>query len=165
MSKKNKKNNVVKNQVDWFIHVCRNGPCECGCGCVETGFVPDMCNAHTHGMENYGHLDFQMVLRYPDDDISTILNGLCFRVQNGEKLHAGQMVKGIFSDCDVRLDKYEETGRTVLRLIIPDGHNRFPEDPECEAPFSQQLIKTDDLCTEERRRAIRSRYATRGEKR
>lgn len=48
------------------------------------------------------------------------------------------MVEGLFLDCDVRIDLFKETGRDVLRLIIPDGDNRFPEEPFCKAPYKFQ---------------------------
>ena len=47
--------------------------------------------------------------------------------------------------CNVRLDEFEETGRTVLRIIIPDDENRFPEDEECMEVYRLQLLETDEL--------------------
>ena len=46
----------------------------------------------------------------------------------------------------LRLMKYEETGRQVLRVIIPDKYKHFPEEPCCMAPYCLQLLETDDLC-------------------
>ena len=51
----------------------------------------------------------------------------------------------IFEDCPVRLDSFQETGREVLRVIIPDSQNRFPEDPNCDYPYSFQLVPTNTL--------------------
>lgn len=51
----------MDQKIDWLIHLVANGACD-ECGAVETDFLPYMCNAHTHGLERYGHLDFQMVL-------------------------------------------------------------------------------------------------------
>lgn len=134
-------------KIDWIIHLVGNGGCD-ACGGEETGFVPNMCNAHTHGMERYGHLDFQMVLRTSDKEIMRILNTLGLRVQSGECFQSGDMVSGIYEDCDVRLDEYEETGHRVLRVIIPDASNIFPEDGSCMAPYNLQLLKTEDLYAE-----------------
>jgi hypothetical protein len=67
------------------------------------------------------------------------------RVQNGEKFKAGDMVSGIFLDCDIRLDEFEECDRKVLRVIIPDGKNRFPEDPACDYPYSFQTWPLEQL--------------------
>ena len=97
----------MKNNIEWIIHLCANGNCD-ECGKREEGFLPYTCNAHTHGMEKYGHMDFQLVL----------------------KTHP---------------DEFEETGRTVLRIIIPDDENRFPEDEKCMEVYRLQLLETDEL--------------------
>lgn len=110
--------------------------------------MPYTCNAHTHGLERYGHLDFQMVLFLPTEEIGRILNTLGLRVQSGERFQSGDMVSGIYEDCDVRLDEYEETGRKVLRVIIPDANNIFPGEGDCTLPYCLQLLKTDELCAE-----------------
>ncbi len=137
----------MDQKIDWVIHLVANGACD-ECGEIETGFLPYMCNAHTHGLERYGHLDFQMVLFLPTEEIGRILNTLVLRVQSGERFRSGDMVSGIYEDCDVRLDEYEETGRKVLRVIIPDANNIFPEEGDCMLPYCLQFLKTDELCVE-----------------
>lgn len=139
----------MNQKVDWIIHLVANGTCD-ACGGEETAFLPNMCNAHTHGMERYGHMDFQMVLRTSGKEIMRILNTLGLRVQAGERFRSGDMVSGIYEDCSVRLNEYEETGRRVLRVIIPDGDNIFPEAGSCKAPYCFQILKTDELCAERR---------------
>ncbi len=116
-------------KVDWVIHYVfdQSGP-------------GNTCNAHTHGMENYSHPDFQLVLPYAKEHIMYLLNTLGMRVQAGETFAAGDMVKGLYEDCDIRLDLVWETGRQVLRLIIPDKHNRFPEDPLCDERYKPQIL-------------------------
>ena len=137
----------MNQKIDWLIHLVANGACD-ECGEVETDFLPYTCNAHTHGLERYGHLDFQMVLFLPTEEIGRILNTLGLRVQSGERFQSGDMVSGIYEDCDVRLDEYEETGRKVLRVIIPDANNIFPGEGDCTLPYCLQLLKTDELCVE-----------------
>ena len=137
----------MDQKIDWVIHLVANGACD-ECGEIETGFLPYMCNAHTHGLERYGHLDFQMVLFLPTEEIGRIHNTLGLRVQSGERFRSGDMVSGIYEDCDVRLDEYEETGRKVLRVIIPDANNIFPEEGDCMLPYCLQFLKTDELCVE-----------------
>ena len=132
------------SKIDWIIHCCANGVCD-ECGTVETGYIPKTCNAHTHGMAKYHHMDFQMVLFLPLEEIARILNTLGLRVQAGERFRNGDMVSGIYEDCDIRLDEYEETGRTVLRVIIPDKYNVFPDDEHCMPVYRLQLLKTEDL--------------------
>lgn len=128
----------MSKPIDWTIHMVANGVTCAKCGKAENSFIDYACNAHTHGMQKYNHLDFQMVLHTSPEDMCYILNTLGMRVQNGERFKAGDMVSGIFLDCDVRLDLFWETDRNVLRVIIPDGKNRFPEDPNCEYPYSFQ---------------------------
>lgn len=134
----------MKNNIEWIIHLCANGNCD-ECGKREEGFLPYTCNAHTHGMEKYGHMDFQLVLKTHPAEIGRILNTFGLLVQSGRRFKAGDMVSGIFQDCDVRLDEFEETGRTVLRIIIPDDENRFPEDEKCMEVYRLQLLETDEL--------------------
>ncbi len=134
----------MQKKVDWIIHLVANGACD-ECGKMEMEFLPQLCNAHTHGMEKYGHMDFQMVLRVSDWEIAYILNQLGRRVQAGERFKAGDKVSGIYEDCDIRLDAFEETGRQVLRVIIPDKYNIFPEDERCMTPYNLQLLNIENL--------------------
>lgn len=135
-------------KIDWIIHCCANGACD-NCGTVEHGFIPYTCNAHTHGMEKYNHMDFQMVIFLPLEEIGRILNTLGLRVQSGECFKSGDMVSGIYEDCNIRLDAFEETGRTVLRVMIPDKYNIFPEDERCMPVYRLQLLETEELCRED----------------
>ena len=96
-------------------------------------------------MERYGHPDFQIVLSLPPREIGRILNTLGRRVQDGEHFCHGRYVSGIYADCDIRLDEFREMGRKVLRVIIPDRHYRFPEDPQCEEPYRLQSMDTEAL--------------------
>ena len=135
----------MNQQIDWIIHLVANGAVCKDCGKTETDFLPYLCNAHTHGLEKYGHQDFQLVLHFPHEEIMRILNTMGLRVQAGERFKAGDLVAGIYEDCNVRLDEFEETGRNVLRVVIPDKYNRFPDDPNCEDIYSQQMLKTEEL--------------------
>lgn len=133
------------NKIDWIFEISGNGLVCRDCGKIENGFPDYICNAHTHGMDKYDHLDFQMVIHANPKEMCYILNEFGRRVQAGERFKAGDMVEGIFLDCPVRLDAFEECGRTVLRVIIPDSRNRFPEDPSCDYPYSFRLVPTDQL--------------------
>lgn len=115
--------------INWMIHYVF-GSCP----------IKNITNYHTHGMEHYGHLDFQLVLNVSDEHAKYLLNTMGMRVQNGEQFKSGDHVNGLYEDCSVRLDEYQESGRTVLRLIIPDENNRFPEDPECSKPYCYQSM-------------------------
>ena len=138
-----------KPEIDWIIHLCCNGAACAECGEVENGFLPFMCNAHTHGMGKYHHPDFQMVLNLPNSEIGRILNTFGSMAQSGRRFHDGEYVLGIYEDCSVRLMEFTECGRKVLRVVIPDKHNVYPENPACELPYSLQLLETDELYSKE----------------
>jgi hypothetical protein len=91
-------------------------------------------------MEKYSHEDFQIVLPYGHEETCRLLNTFGRRVQNGERFADGDMVMGIYEDCPIRLKRVRETGRYVLRLIVPDQNNRFPEDPLCSKDYINQLL-------------------------
>lgn len=132
-------------KIDWVIHAMANGV-YCGKNNkVETGFIDGACDFHTHGMEKYKHMDFQVVLDMDPNTIACILNMLGERVQAGEKFKAGDYVNGIFTDCPIRLDEFEEMGRTVLRVVIPDENNVFPDEDKCNKDFKIQLLPYDAL--------------------
>ncbi len=142
-NKKEKSN--MKSNYNWQIHAIKNG-----CKCENDGdyifdMIPGAANFHTHGLEQYDHPDFQLVLDYELGTAADILNALGERVRNGEKFKTGDYVKGIFEDCDVRLDVFEESGRDVLRVIVPDSNNIFPDEDGCNPSYYHQLYPTDDL--------------------
>lgn len=132
-SGKDKNNkNAGNEKPDWIIHQVIDSWNE----------APDsmMLNAHTHGLEKYGHMDFQVVLNCEDKLVGYILNAFGYRVRNGEKFNDGDMVDGIFSEVPVKLLKTIEGGRELLRVIIPDNEGRFPGDPECADVYRLQEI-------------------------
>ena len=137
---------MQQQKCDWIIHLVANGACD-ECGKEEDSFLPYVCNAHTHGMERYDHLDFQLVLLLPRQEICRILNAMGMRVQSGERFKAGDYVSGIYEDCQIRLDAFEETGRTVLRVIIPDKYGVFPENENCMDVYKLQQLPTQALCS------------------
>ena len=136
-------------KIDWIIEILANGVYCATCGKVENHYPDYICNAHTHGMAKYAHPDFQLVINLHPNQMGYILNTLGLRVQAGEKFKAGDMVEDIFERCPLRLDEAAESGRMVLRVIIPDDQNRLPEDPNCEYPYSYQLVPTDELARKE----------------
>ena len=138
----------MTNKTDWIVHYVSNNACCDECGKKEDSFIPCLCNAHTHGMKKYNHPDFQIVLDLGAQEVCRILNELGRRVRAGHRFTEGELVSGIYEDCDVRLDIAEETGREVYRVIIPDKNYLFPEDPLCCGIYPQQLVNTEDLCAE-----------------
>lgn len=128
---------------DWCLHLIRNGmPCAY-CGKIEYPYVRNICDCHSHGLiERHGaKYEFQVVLEYPIKTVGFVLNELGYRVRAGEVFRPGDLVEGIFEDCSVRLDKFADCdGRPILRIIIPDGQNRWPEDPACDPKYQLQRL-------------------------
>lgn len=132
-------------KIDWVIHyVSNNAVCEV-CGKRESNFIPKTCNAHTDGMYKHDHMEFQLVLDMGPQEIMRILNTFGLMVLDGRRFHDGEFVSGIYEDCDVRLSKYLEEGKPLLRVIIPDKYNIFPEDKACMDVYRLQLLPTEEL--------------------
>lgn len=127
--------------MDWEIdYISNNVQCDM-CGKHEEHFPQYICDAHTHGMNRYGHMEFQLVLDYGPQEIARLLNTMGRRVQMGERFHDGDLVKGLYLDCDVLLQQVTDImGIPVLRLVIPDKWNRMPM--QSEPPFIYQMLAT-----------------------
>ena len=129
----------MTKQPDWIIHGVCGG---------------EFVNFHTHGLERYGHKDFQMVLPYPHHELCRILNTFGDQVRDGKRFQDGDCIQGIYEDCEVQIREFEETGRTVLRVIVPDKNNRFPEEAGCEYPYTIQTMPTDFLIPVDKNRPV-----------
>ena len=129
---------IKTKKIDWIIHYVANGVACDECGGVEDSFPPFMCNAHTHGMQKYGHLDFQIVISLGMSLAGTLLNDIGLRVQAGEQFQDGDVISDLIQGYDVKLIEVQETSRTVLRIIFPDTNGCFPGDEGCEYPYDQQ---------------------------
>ena len=136
---------MSKPNIDWIIHYIANGVKRDDCNKEETSYREYACNAHTHGMDKYNHKDFQLVLYKTPQEAARILNTFGLWVHEGRKFSGGEYVKGIYEDCPVRLDEFEESGRKVLRVVIPDRNNVFPDDDKCEYPYTLQKLPESRL--------------------
>lgn len=136
------KEKTANQKRDWIIHYVKNDDKCTLCDEKVNGMINGFANIHTHGMEKYKHPDFQLVLNYSMQTAGYILNTLGDRVRAGEQFKNGDYVKGIFMDCDVRLDSFKEDGRNVLRVIVPDECNIFPDEVGCDMKYQVQLFDT-----------------------
>ena len=131
-----------KRYNDIVIHLVKDGVVCSHCWRVpeEDAFLPGMCDAHTHGLKERGFVELQMVLAYPEDTISYVLNTIVKKVLSGEVVqNDGVFVDKIFSDgAGVRLDlRKDHDGDDVYRVVLPDGKFRMPEDSD-EYPYNMQ---------------------------
>lgn len=149
-SKKTKKANNTKKRVtkgiNWIVHYVTDSICDM-CGDNNTPhFKPNLCNAHTHGLrELYGHPEFQFVLNIGMKTVLPILNHLGLMVKSGRRFKAGDSVSGIILGYDIRLFEATDNGKKVLRVVVPDQYNRFPDDEDCEAVYNLQHLSTKNL--------------------
>ena len=89
--------------------------------------------------------------------IHTVWTNITRRVQAGKRFSPGEMVPGIYLDCNIRLDIAEESGRKVYRVVIPDKENRYPENSFCSGIYPHQRMETEDLCAERMDGCVRVR--------
>lgn len=79
-------------------------------------------NVHTHGLEQFGHLDFQIVI--PMDNSGrmahNIFRNLVDKIKDGQKFQAGKCYPNIIANYDVSFILAAENGREILRVILPD---------------------------------------------
>lgn len=99
-----------------------------------TGF-----NMHTHGLDRFGHLDFQIVLPVKPEighEFFRILVGI---IKSGKgKFEDGSISTELMSNSmPVKFIKVQETGREVLRLIFPDRHGNINMD-DMDELFAKQ---------------------------
>lgn len=127
----------MKNR-PWNIHIVSDDGCDC-CGKTGNDFQPYMCDAHTHGLDEFGSLELQIVLNVDWELIGYTLNTVGEMIQNGLKLEDGMEITGIFQgDVSLRTFFTEgKDGEPVCRLILPDPEFRFPEDSDVY-PYNMQ---------------------------
>lgn len=88
-------------------------------------------NVHTHGLEQFGHLDFQIVIPMDTNGrmAHRIFRNLVDRVKNGQKFEPGKCYSDIINNYDVSFIRTTENGRSILRVILPDQEgNLIKED-------------------------------------
>lgn len=136
------------DKIDWVIIIEAN---DCGCdicGKRENNFIKGFCNATTDGMFRYKHPEFQLVLQLEYKLLLYSLNSLGLKVQAGRKFQDGDLVDELFEGYQAQLKEIEEDGKKILRVIIPDPNNRFPDDPKCQLEYSYQALPIKDLYVE-----------------
>lgn len=86
---------------------------------------PTRFNAHTHGLDLKGLIDFQIVCPLPMQVAHNILTTLADRSMAGEQFEAGQDIEKVIVNFPVRLALAQECKRQVWRIIFPDKHGVF----------------------------------------
>lgn len=111
----------------WIVHLVR--------GTGRKGMI----DAHTHGLDVMGVPEFQFVLDFPTEIVLMVLNDLATMVQRGVRFKDGDEVENLpVLTCKVLLREAKDAyGEDVLRVVIPDGQFRYPENSD-EWPYNQQ---------------------------
>jgi 5'(3')-deoxyribonucleotidase len=121
------KEQVLLNEYGFYIHLVADDSY-------------DSVNAHTHGLfEKYNHLDFQIVLNLHPNIISSIMHNLIDLVKKGERFHDEQEVGSIIQNFNIKLIETFESGRKVLRIILPDQKGDLNKDT-MEELYAKQYI-------------------------
>ena len=121
-------------EFNWDIHLVSDKGKNKDCS-----FHNAMCDAHTHGLDQYGSLEIQFVLEYPPAAIGYILNAIAESIKEGLRLEDGDYITGICDD-DAALKVYKTTdcfGYPIFRLIMPDAEMKYPEE-STEYPYNMQ---------------------------
>lgn len=109
-----------------------------------------IANIHTHGFEeNYNHIDFQIVLKYQTELVQGIFNALYYHVKKGKVFESGKYYSEVVSGYEVLMQTFEEDGREVLRVILPDEKGLFPQSPDCNSIYKLQIMPLPNYKNEE----------------
>ena len=123
----------------WVIHYV-SGVVSCEqCGRKEDSLRSKMCDAHTHGLDEFGSLELQVVVAMPPDVVGWILNSVGEMVKDGLVLEDGMSISGLLAN-DAELRVFKTTaydGTPVFRLIVPDERFQFPPESR-QYPYSAQ---------------------------
>ncbi|WCF11554.1 DUF4262 domain-containing protein (plasmid) [Paenibacillus thiaminolyticus] len=101
------------------------------------------CNYHTHGLvESFEHRDLQIVLPIDPQLAGALFHSIVNEIKNGKKFEEGVDYFGLVADpkMPTAFKKVKETGRTVLRMLIPDRNGVLPGREGCDPAFATQWI-------------------------
>lgn len=88
---------------------------------------PTRHNVHTHGLlKRFGHPDLQMIAQIPSEVACYYLETIVRRIKNAEQFKAGDHVTLNGYAC--LFVNAIESGRPVLRIIVPDKDGNLERD-------------------------------------
>ena len=119
--------------------------------------TPTGFNAHSHGLQQYDHLDFQLIVPLPPEIGHSIISDLANRVKGGERFEPGQVLDKVVRNFNVKLIEATESDRKVLRIILPDPQGGL-EPEEISERYSVQYADTPFATTKKKKPWIASKY-------
>ncbi|MEK4487942.1 DUF4262 domain-containing protein [Psychrobacillus sp. FSL H8-0484] len=98
-----------------------------------------LANNHTHGIiENFGHDDFQIVIPFEQKETILLFYHLVELIKKGETFEPDIEYKNIIQNGSVHFKEFEDDGRKILRLILPDEKGKMPNDEDCSEIYKKQ---------------------------
>lgn len=98
-------------------------------------------NLHTHGLEeSNNHKDLQIVLPVDPKIAHQIIWIIVHLIENGFKCIPGKRSSEVFDGMDVEFMLAEETGRQVIRVLLPDKNGKLPSDEDCDPVYREQIF-------------------------
>lgn len=129
MNEMKRQQSVALEEYGWFAHYVLD----------HNGDLDGMANLHTHGIwENFGHRDLQVVLPIQPEVVHGVFANIVAQIQKGRFFQTDKPESKVLENFEVHFREFEEHGRKVLRLILPDPSGKFPWDEGCESPYSRQ---------------------------
>ena len=114
------------------IHMVTDGTCE-KYQSKGNSFHEYMCDAHSRGMDKFGHRELQMVLLIDPKLIAYAINSVVEKILDGDIKPKDKLVISNVFDCDIRLDEaVDKDGKPLWRIVVPDEKGKYPEETDDE---------------------------------
>lgn len=115
-----------------YIHMVTDGTCE-KCKGEGNSFHKYMCDAHSHGMDKFGHRELQMVLLIDQKLIAYAINSVAEKILDEDIKPKDKLVISNVFGCDIRLDEAtDKDGKLLWRIVVPDEKGKYPEETDDE---------------------------------
>lgn len=116
------------------------------CGEIVAPFVNGTCDIRTNGLAAYNNgRELQVVLDKDIGKLTRLLNLVGRRIFMGLPFRIGMRANGNPHKEEFRLDKVDNDGECVLRIVFCDDNGRWPEDPLCDKLFALQALPANQL--------------------
>ena len=100
---------------------------------------PAKVNIHTHHVqESFGHKDIQVCLNLKPELVHRLLVNIVNNIKTGVKYEPGKKYGNIVDNFKLEFIEATESGRKVLRLLIPDENGGY------SGPYAEQLTKLNN---------------------
>ena len=111
---------LTKDDATWKFHYVID----------DHSFKADMCDLHSHGLEDIFGMELQLVLALPPEESGLILNIIGLLGLKGYRFKPGDKIYGLFADKDapVRFTlNTDSQNKPILRVWLPDENYKVDE--------------------------------------